>query len=355
MSNSWNGIIRADARSLPIADESVQCVVTSPPYWGLRDYGHDGQIGREDDVAEFINTLGDVFDEVYRVMKPDGTLWVNMGDAYVTSGGTHQGNGRMDNRTITKFRTARTYLPSDESLNLKEKDLIGMPWLLAFELRRRGWYLRQEIIWHKTQAMPESVTDRPTRNHEQLFLLAKSERYYYDSDAIKEKASPDTHARYARGRSSEHKNQDGGPGSQTIARTFTHMTGGGVPMDVPASRLPGVTPKSAERASGVKANSDFHKNCSKRIVDRVNKRTVWSLGTASYSGSHYAVFPPALVLPCILAGSRPGDIVLDPFAGSGTVAMVAEENHRRWLAVDLGYQDLQKKRLLEAQRGLILA
>lgn len=356
MTEQYDGRVRADARFLPIADETVQCVVTSPPYWGLRDYGLAGQIGQEETPNEFVASIVDVFREVKRVLRPDGCLWLNMGDSYARNGGT-QGGVNREMLHLEGKQQRMTAIPRGSGL--KPKDLVGMPWMIAFALRADGWYLRQEIIWHKTQAMPESVNDRPTRNHEQLFLLSKSPRYFYDIDAIKEDASPDTHARYSRGRSDDAKHADGGPQKQTIARSFEGMDVSKQDLspdrrargfnDRWKTRIPGVTPKSAERSSGVKANSDFHQNCSKIIVERVNKRTVWSLGTANYSGSHWAVFPPLLVEPCILAGSRRGDFVLDPFAGSGTVAMVAEQHRRRWISVDLGYQDLQAKRLSGVQ------
>ncbi len=307
---SWDGILRADARHLPIADESVQCVVTSPPYWGLRRYDvpsevQDLVIGNESSIEEYIDNIRAVFREVWRVLKLDGLIWVNMGDCYCAA--PNAGTG-WDSSTLTKpyGRPRKIQIAQEASMlndrrfsdGVKRKDLIGQPWLVAFALRSDGWYLRQEIIWHKTQAMPEPVKDRPTRAHEQLFLLSKNQHYFYDADAIKEPA------------------------------------------------------KSAERASGIKANEDFHANCSKEIVDRVNKRSVWSLGTAVYPEAHYATFPPNLVEPCILAGSKPGDIVLDPFFGSGTVGMVAEKWNRRWIGCDLGYQDLQKKRVRDVRKML---
>lgn len=339
---TWDGRIRADARHLPIANESAQCVVTSPPYWGLRRYDVEGpQIGNESSIEEYIEQIRAVFREVWRVLKTDGVLWLNMGDCYAGAPRRDEGfNARWHGKHFLTDKQGDTARSGPQRMpSLKPKNLIGQPWRVAFALQADGWYLRQEIIWHKTQAMPESVKDRPTRSHEQLFLLAKSERYYYDAEAIKEPASPDTHARYARGLSGASAHL----GNQTISKTFEHM------------RKPGVTPKSAERASGIKANEDFHANCSKGIVDRVNKRSVWSLGTAAYPEAHYATFPPDLVEPCILAGSRPGDFVLDPFFGSGTVGMVAERFSRRWLGCDLGYQDLQAKRVSKVQKELVMS
>lgn len=336
---TWDGRIRADARQLPLASESVQVVVTSPPYWKLRKYDVEGpQIGQEPTIEAYLDSIRAVFAEVWRVLRPDGTLWVNMGDSYA--------NGTNDPVSFRRDRAEINPVGRRPSSGLKPKDLIGMPWRVAFALQEQGWYLRQEIIWHKTQAMPESVKDRPTRAHEQLFLLSKSLKYYYDAEAIKEPASPDTHARYARGRSKTHKYADGGPGGQTIARTFRHM-------GMNHERVPGVNPKAAEAGSGIRNNVSFSAAV-KDVVEMANKRSVWSFETAGYPEAHYACFPPNLVEPCIRAGSRVGDICLDPFFGSGTVGMVAEQLGRRWIGIDLGYQDLQKKRLENVQKEIFV-
>jgi site-specific DNA-methyltransferase (cytosine-N4-specific) len=290
----------------------------------------------ETSLDDYLAALHQAFGEVRRVMRSSGTLWVNMGDAYAS-------DGKFGGETGGK----QSYLPDSDRrrdgrskriTGLKPKDLIGMPWMLAFALRADGWFLRSEIIWEKPSCLPESVKDRPTKAHEHLFLLTKSERYYFDADAIKEPASLDTHARYARGRSNSHKYADGGPGGQTIARTLDHIAG--------------VNPKAAANAAGNRQNSSFSAAV-KDIVETRNKRTVWRVDHRGFSGAHFATFPEALVEPCILAGCPVGGVVLDPFIGSGTVGQVAERLGRRWIGVDLGYHDLSRKRT--AQRGLFTA
>ena len=277
-------LILADARSIPLRDGCVQCVVTSPPYFGLRDFGVRGQIGLEPTPDEYVAQIVAVFREVRRVLADDGVLWLNLGDSHATNvlGGA------------------------------KPKDMLGIPWRVAFALQADGWYLRSDIIWHKPNPMPESVTDRPTKAHEYLFLLAKSERYYYDADAIKEPVTGGSHRR----------------GS-------------------------GVTPKSHSPGAGVKANTNYHAAMTD-LVDERNKRSVWSILSQAYQGAHFATMPEALVEPCILAGSRPGDRVFDPFIGSGTVGAVAERLGRQWVGLDLNpaYHALAKKRT--AQRGLFV-
>jgi len=263
----------------------VQMCVTSPPYWGLRDYGITGQLGLEATAREYVASVVEVCGLVRDLLTDDGTLWLNLGDTYTSSGGPgRQGeNGRR----------------------LKPKNLCGIPWSVAFALQDEGWYLRADIIWSKPNPMPESVIDRPTRAHEYLFLLAKSERYFYDAEAIKEPALTDDIRRpYA-------------PGQQD-ARGNGH----------------------ARRAG--------HAACLSPLAGtRRNRRSVWTIATEPYDGAHFAAFPQALVAPCILAGSRPGDIVLDPFMGSGTTAKVAQRLGRRYLGceINLQYARLQDERL----------
>lgn len=240
-----------------IADETVQTVVTSPPYFGLRDYGHDGQIGLERDPDDYINELVGVFREVKRILRPDGTLWLNIGDSYAGSGKGPAGNlGKTHNERHMEGKHS-AIVPD----GMKPKDLIGIPWMLAFALRADGWFLRQDIIWAKPNPMPESVQDRCTRSHEYLFLLTKSRNYFYDSEAIKEPSAD----------------------SLTVK----------------------------------------------------NKRSVWTVPTKPYRGAHFAVMPEALAEPCVLAGSREGDIVFDPFTGSGTVGVVSLRHGRDFLGTEL--------------------
>lgn len=315
----------------------VQTVVTSPPYWGLRDYGVSGQFGLERDPLRYLARMRSVFRLVWDLLADDGTLWLNMGDSYACAPGGWQGkNGQRASRTFTA-RIANHKRGS----GLKPKDLVGMPWLLALTLRNDGWYLRRDIIWHKPNPMPESVTDRPTTSHEYLFLLTKADRYYYDAPAIKEPASPDTHARYARGRSDHHKYADGGPGNQTIAKSFEHME---------KKFRPGVNPK-AKVPSGWDTGDGSHREAIGRyprskqnesfsaavadIVDSRNKRSVWTIPTQAFSKAHFATFPEDLIAPCILAGAPAGGIVFDPFMGSGTTAKVATDLGRQFIGTEI--------------------
>jgi DNA modification methylase len=271
-----------------LADRSVHCIVTSPPYWNLRDYGVAGQIGLEPTIEEYLARMVGVFRECRRVLRKEGTCWVNMGDGYAADGefggatGGKQAYLDDNNRKRVGREKRRT--------GLKAKDLIGMPWRLAFALQADGWWLRSDIIWHKPSCMPESVGDRPTKDHEYLFLLSKSAKYFYDGEAIREPAAADTHARYARGRGDNHKWSDGGPGDQSIARSFEHML------------RPGVNPKAAADIWQGRANSSFS-GAVKDIVGFRNKRTVWSIVSEGFTGAHFATFPPALVEPCILSGT----------------------------------------------------
>ena len=292
-----------------LAAGSVQCCVTSPPYWGLRDYGCNGQLGLEATPEEYIAKMVAVFREVWRVLKNDGTLWLNMGDSYNnfrTQMGPGQGlHGRekLNGKPSPVSRGRGTPV-------LKEKDLCGIPWRLAFALQSDGWYLRSDIIWHKPNPMPESVTDRPTKSHEYIFLLTKAERYFYDAEAIKE---PLQESSLERGYSQVGKNY--------------------------------VAPKAMESPAGVKAKESFQV-IRNNIPNGRNKRSVWTVATQPYSDAHFATFPEDLIKPCILAGSRLGDTVLDPFLGSGTTAAVALELGRSAIGIELNlaYAELARAR-----------
>ena len=275
----------------------AQMCVTSPPYFGLRDYGVEGQLGLEQTPDEYIAAMVGVFRCVRDVLADDGTLWLNIGDSYASnpaSGGAQ--SSRMTGGEHKRTPPERKYRRPD---GLKPKDLIGIPWLLAFALRADGWYLRQDIIWSKPNPMPESVRDRCTKAHEYLFLLSKSARYFFDSDAMREDAVK------------------GAAGS-----SFN-------------------TGKTAEHQMGRSSDAE-------RVEDgKRNRRSVWTVATRPYKGAHFATFPPALIEPCILAGSRPGDIVLDPFMGSGTTAAVALQHGRQYLGCELNaeYGALQAERI----------
>lgn len=292
--------------ALTLDSGSVQTIVTSPPYFGLRDYGEDGQIGAEPSLGEYVGNLVALFRELRRVLADDGTFWLNLGDSYSSSvSGT---GGYSDKSTLAGYTSENTKHRTENGKPGKRieraappKNLLGVPWRVAFALQEDGWILRSDIIWAKPNPMPESVTDRPTKAHEYLFLFAKSPRYYYDSAAIAEDADPASEARYASG--------------------F-----GGAKTDVAIDSQGLRTRPRGER--------DF--------TGKRNKRTVWTVATQPFPGSHFAVYPPELIRPCILAGSRRGDTVLDPFSGSGTTGMVATQEGRRYVGIDLNaeYLDL---------------
>lgn len=302
-----NGDCRETLKTLP--DQSVHCCVTSPPYFGLRDYGHDGQIGLEQSPEDFISQLVSVFREVKRVLRNDGTLWLNLGDSYYNY---RPGKGQA----LVKQSCAsngqdlpQTCARRGNKLDgLKEKDLIGIPWMAAFALRADGWYLRQDIIWHKPNPMPESVQDRCTKAHEYIFLLSKSAKYFYDAESIEEDAKWERW-----GNQTENKKHSG---------TAGHLGG-----------------KTLEELP---------------IRDKKNRRSVWSVPTKSYKGAHFATYPPELIRPCILAGCPEGGVVLDPFGGSGTTAAVANEEGRDAVLCELNpeYISLINKRLSEVQPKL---
>ena len=299
----------------------AQTCVTSPPYYGLRNYNHEGQIGLEESPEEYIKAMVEVFRCVWNVLEDDGTLWLNIGDSYYNY---RPGKGQaLVKQTVANNNQdlPQTCARRGNKLDgLKEKDLIGIPWMLAFALRADGWYLRQDIIWHKPNPMPESVQDRCTKAHEYIFLMSKSQKYYYDADAIKEQMSEDSKARLTRGVSEVHKNVNGAPGQ---------------------------TPHSMNqpRKNGENIESP----------DNRNKRSVWTVTTKPYAGAHFAVFPSDLIEPCILAGAAPGQVVLDPFMGSGTTAQVAQNLGRQYLGCELNpeYEALQNKRLSQMSLSLV--
>ena len=323
-----DNLICGNSMNIPLADGVVQCVVTSPPYYGLRDYDVDGQLGLEQSPEEYVEKMVAVFREVKRVLRNDGTLWLNMGDSYAGNGGP--GNW-VDNKQTEAFKGEfRKYdNPNRVVAGLKPKDLIGIPWRLAFALQDDGWWLRSDIIWHKPNPMPESVTDRPTKSHEYLFLLAKSQHYYYDAEAITEPVTNSTIVRC----SQDIENQNG------------------------SDRVPGKTNGNMKavlpRYGGKKYTEEpdiFYRTKSGNAYDYHplrNKRSVWTIPTAPYKGAHFATYPPALVEPCIKAGSKPGDIILDPFCGSGTTGAVAIKLGRKFVGIELSrdYIELARKRM----------
>jgi DNA modification methylase len=354
---------RQALKELP--DASVQTVVTSPPYWGLRDYGtatwiggdescdhetprsrgadikaddkqgtskgsrpnlqwdckcgairEDNQIGLEQSPDDFIEQLCVVFDEVWRVLKDDGTIWVNLGDSYSAMRDSKASPDSLRTGEGTRVGSAANRNPENlRKAGLKHKDLVGIPWRFAFAMQARGWYLRSDIIWHKPNPMPESVTDRPTKSHEYIFLMTKSSRYYYDHEAIKEPASDESMARMKRGVSDSHKNIDGAPGQ---------------------------TKHSMNQAREY--------DPSRESAELRNKRTVWTISTKPYKEAHFATYPSDLIQPCILAGSKEGDTVLDPFSGSGTTGEVALKHGRNYIGLELNpdYAAISEKRITDA-------
>jgi DNA modification methylase len=372
-------ILNADARAIPLADESVQCVVTSPPYWGLRDYGNatweggdpdcdhaygrfarggltgkqasnagsngdeasnacrcgatrqDRGIGLEDSPTAWVEQMVAVFREVRRVLRNDGTVWLNVGDAYnnrrVSRPSSHQGGLGFSNESIerpwaeaTKLGLTRLSITSD---GLKEKDLIGLPWRLAFALQDAGWYLRSDIIWSKPNPMPESVRDRPTKAHEYVFLLTKSPRYYFDADAVRRPAAEASLNRWAQ----DIMNQNGSARANGGAKTNGPMLAvGGPKKDKQRGH--------SRRHNGFNDRWDAMPKAEQQAFG-ANVRTVWEIATMPFSEAHFATFPPKLVEPCIKAGSREGDLVLDPFLGSGTTGIVARKLARRVVGLEL--------------------
>lgn len=310
---SENIIINRDCllalRDLP--DESVNCCVTSPPYYALRDYGMDAQIGREDSHEEYIRRLVLVFREVRRVLTEDGTLWLNIADTYC---GTGNKGGYLDPKN-PKGRNGQSVSLARRASECKQKDMIGIPWLLAFALRADGWYLRSDIIWCKANPMPESCKDRPSRCYEHVFLLTKSKKYYYDALAIAEPIAEGTAARYKGGRSASSKYAEEIPGQGKVQKL------------------------NAARAAGTITDSD--------ISPVRNARDVWHINTVPYKGGHFAAYPPKLAERCILAGCPRGGIVLDPFFGSGTTGLAAVKNDRRYIGIELNaeYCKLAKERI----------
>ena len=322
-------------RTLP--DESVHCVVTSPPYWGLRDYGVAGQLGLEATPAEYVEKMVKIFRELFRVLRSDGTLWLNLGDSYTSSGcggdtGKSGLEGSTDSQDASKASaqlvaasrsTKREQRPHQSFRRDREpvgetrhrsaparraKNLVGIPWLVAFALQADGWYLRQDIIWSKPNPMPESVRDRCTKAHEYLFLLAKSERYSYDAEAIKEPAA------WTRENNPDWQTQRANTNAKKGAGNRNAADGG-------------FTGWSSE--------------------DGRNKRSVWTVATQSFSEAHFATFPPKLIEPCILAGCPKGGTVLDPFGGAGTTGLVADRHGRNAILIELnpGYAAMAERRI----------
>ena len=296
-----HGDCRETLKELP--DKIVNTVITSPPYYGLRNYREDKQLGLEETPEEYVSNLADIFDEVWRVLRDDGTVWLNLGDSYSGSGKGIAGNICKTHDQQNMDGIHSKIVPE----GLKPKDLIGVPWRVAFELQKRGWYLRQDIIWSKGACMPESVKDRCTKSHEYIFLLSKNKNYYYDNDAIKVPVK-----------------DDWGTRDRTDGKYHNDGTG--------------LTPHSGLEKS----------------YETANKRSVWTVNPKPYKDAHFATFPPDLIEPCVLAGCPKGGVVLDPFMGSGTTGLVAQELGRKWIGCELNKDYIEMQKIRTAQQTLDL-
>jgi DNA modification methylase len=311
----------------PQEDNSIDCCVTSPPYWGLRDYNNPDQIGLENSPEVYVHRMVKVFSEVKRVLKPTGTLWLNLGDSYAHNGAAyHNGKSTLIGRKQgEEMGQAKRFVK--EGSGLKPKDLVGIPWMVAFALRSAGWYLRQDIIWSKPNPMPESVKDRCTKAHEYIFMLSKSQKYYYDAAAIRDPASPSSILRW---------NQD-----------LEQQEG--------SDRVPGKTngkmkavggPKTDKQRGHSRRHNGFNERWDKMTTEEqmsfgANKRSVWSVSTKPFAEAHFATFPEELITPCILAGCPKEGIVLDPFMGAGTTALVALSHGRKFMGFELNPEYIQ--------------
>jgi len=341
----WS-ITTGDALDVLAAMEprSVQTCVTSPPYWGLRDYGVDGQLGLESTPEAFVARMVEVFREVRRVLRDDGTLWLNLGDSYCASApgkcsadamGKSGLNGCGDNKYGDDARAKREAMrnrPPRNFSGLKPKDLCGIPWRVAFALQADGWFLRSDIIWHKPNPMPESVTDRPTKSHEYIFLMSKSARYHYDADAIRE-----AHTSWNGVTRDDYR---GGKGDERFGFDLA-PTGGVLPSGRKEAHATGTR-------SGANLSSAYSGGPPGNPKGR-NKRSVWTVTTRPYKGAHFATFPPKLIEPCILAGAPRGAVVLDPFAGAGTTGLVSVRLGRSFCGVELNpvYAEMARKRIID--------
>lgn len=287
-----------------IPDNSIDCCVTSPPYWALRDYGVKGQYGKENTPKDYVKNLVLVFEEVKRVLKPKGTLWLNLGDTYAT-GAANRTNQQVNGKSSTigghKNQLASAKKSKTVVDGLKPKDLVGIPWMVAFALRDNGWYLRQDIIWSKPNPMPESVKDRCTKSHEYIFLFSKKQKYYYDSDSIKTQSKKPLDNRGKR---------------KKIKRQIT------------------------SEINGIRKTA---------IHEMANKRSVWTIPTQAFKGNHYASFPQNLIVDCIKAGCPENGIVLDPFMGSGTTAIVAKKLNRNFIGIEINPEYIKLSEIRKQQ------
>jgi len=311
-----NNIICGDSLEVlkTLDNESIDCCITSPPYWGLRDYGVEGQFGLEKTPEEYVDKMVEVFREVKRVLKKEGTCWLNLGDTYYNFRGytDYSTKQTISNNEAHKMNCASGERNSKQD-NLKGKDLVGIPWMTALALRADGWYLRQDIIWHKPNPMPESVTDRCTKSHEYIFLLAKSQKYYFDNEAIKEPANYDGR------KDTTHKGSKKDPLGYCVGNPNTLSMHG--------------------------EHERWNKNKDGEYVR--NKRSVWTITTKPFKEAHFATFPEDLIKPCVLAGCPEQGTILDPFSGAGTTGVVTKKNNRNFIGIELNpkYVEMAERRI----------
>lgn len=333
-----------------LPDKSVNCCVTSPPYFGLRDYGHAGQIGLEKTPELYVAKMVEVFEEVRRVLKDDGTLWLNLGDSYAASAKNRTEKQSLEKSTLEGGRDTQLKAlcqPDKVVSGLKPKDLIGIPWRVAFALQAAGWYLRQDIIWHKPNPMPESVTDRCTKAHEYIFLLSKSPKYYYDHEAIKVPIADSV------------KNDK---------RLYKDDYETGRPeRGYPGAASKGGGHLKARKSGNLARKAGTERGCPEGTGSNVcgsvpwegftaNRKSVWKVSTKPFKGAHFATFPPDLIEPCILAGCPVGGVVLDPFGGAGTTGVVCVRNDRNYLLIEINpeYKALAEQRIADEEIKMLL-
>ncbi len=331
-------IIEGDCREVlkEMPDQSVNCIVTSPPYFGLRDYGVENQMGLEPTPAEFVEALVGVMREARRVLRDDGTLWLNLGDSYAGAGYSNHSKSDGYNAAQKSDGGKQSHL---HGTGLPAKNLIGIPWRVAFALQADGWYLRQDIIWHKPNPMPESVRDRCTKAHEYIFLLSKSPTYYFDNEAIKEPRTSNEDANTFRGgayvNNATFNNSAGGkrrvPGNKTHKQTTAYEAGD--------ERL--------RTKAGFVAYAERERAADPTDLGTRNKRDVWTVAPKPFKEAHFATFPPDLIEPCVLAGCPEGGTVLDPFFGAGTTGIVCQRTNRACIGIELNpeYYDIASRRL----------
>jgi DNA modification methylase len=347
-----NKIIHADVtKGIPLPDKSVNCIVTSPPYWGLRDYGVEGQLGLERTPEGYVSKLVEVFRECWRVLRDDGTVWLNLGDSYASSG-----KNRTEKQAIAKStlngstRNQMSILKQQSKITdgLKPKDLVGIPWMVAFALRADGWYLRQDIIWQKPNPMPESVIDRCTKAHEYIFLLSKSAKYYFDAEAIKTPLIEHSENIYPFSDGTKTETMYRQRGFKTPDGWDTRKElHGNYHKDGREKRIKGYKHKK-DKTGGLLGHSGNYDPEGNLIGNgKANKRSVWTVATQPFPEAHFATFPENLITDCIKAGCPEGGIVLDPFMGAGTTALIALKHNRNFIGFELNpkYIKIAEKRI----------